>query len=140
MTQLNFKISELIYSKTSIINNINNMPDINSLDNMLELIVHCLQPIRDKLKKPMIITSGYRNAQVNKLVDGSSTSGHLTGRCADIHVNGMSAKDLYNFIKKSGVKYRQCILENNSWVHVDYQKDDLKCENLIYSNGKYVKD
>ena len=32
---LNFKMSELIYSETAIENNINNMPDINSLDNML---------------------------------------------------------------------------------------------------------
>ena len=31
-------MSELIYSETAIENNINNMPDINSLDNMLDLI------------------------------------------------------------------------------------------------------
>lgn len=140
MTNLNFKISELIHSDEANKRKINNMPDINSLDNMLELIVHCLQPIRDKLKKPIVVTSGYRNVQVNKLVGGSSTSGHLTGRCADIHVNGMTAKELYNFIKKSGVKYRQCILESNSWVHIDYKKDDLKCENLIYDGKSYVLD
>ena len=64
---LNFKISELIHSDTAIRNNINNMPDINSLDNMLELIVYCLQPIREKIGKPMIISSGYRNSTVNKL-------------------------------------------------------------------------
>ena len=137
---LNFKISELIHSDTAVQHNINNMPDINSLDCMLELIVNCLQPIREKLGKPMIITSGYRNSQVNKLVGGANNSGHLTGRCADIHVNGMTAKELYNFIKKSGVKYRQCILESNSWVHIDYKKDDLKCENLIYDGKSYVLD
>ena len=137
---LNFTISELIHSDTALKNGINNTPDTKSLDNMLELIVNCLQPIRNKLSKPMIITSGYRNSQVNKLVDGASNSGHLTGRCADIHVNGMTAKELYNFIKKSGVKYRQCILESNSWVHIDYKKDDLKCENLIYDGKSYVLD
>ena len=137
---LNFKLSELIHSDTAVQHNINNMPDINSLDCMLELIVNCLQPIREKLGKPMIITSGYRNSQVNKLVRGANNSGHLTGRCADIHVNGMTAKELYNFIKKSGVKYRQCILESNSWVHIDYKKDDLKCENLIYDGKSYVLD
>lgn len=137
---LNFTITELIKSDTADKNNINNTPDINSLDNMLELIFYVLQPLREKLGKPMIITSGYRNSQVNKLVDGASNSGHLTGRCADIHVNGMTAKELYNFIKKSGVKYRQCILESNSWVHIDYKKDDLKCENLIYDGKSYVLD
>ena len=49
-------MSELIYSKTSIINNINNMPDINSLDNMLNLIVHCLQPIRDMVGVPINVS------------------------------------------------------------------------------------
>ena len=66
--QLNFKISELIHSDRAVEKNINNMPDINSLDCMLELIVNCLQPIRDLIKKPMIITSGYRCKEVNKLV------------------------------------------------------------------------
>lgn len=137
---LNFTISELVKSDTAEKAGINNTPDINSLDNLLELIFYVLQPLRDKLGKPMIITSGYRNSQVNKLVGGASNSGHLTGRCADIHVNGMTAKELYNFIKKSGVKYRQCILESNSWVHIDHKKDDLKCENLIYDGKSYVLD
>ena len=44
---LNFSMSELIYSDTAVRNNINNMPDINSLDCMLNLIVYCLQPVRD---------------------------------------------------------------------------------------------
>ena len=40
--ELNFKISELVRSDIAIQNNINNMPDINSLDNMLNLIFYCL--------------------------------------------------------------------------------------------------
>ena len=79
---LNFTISELIKSDTAIKNNINNMPDINSLDNLLDLIFYCLQPIRDKIKKPMIITSGFRSNLVNKLVKGVSNSQHLYGQAA----------------------------------------------------------
>ena len=84
---LNFKLSELIRSDTAVQHNINNMPDINSLDCMLELIVNCLQPIREKLGKPMIITSGYRNSQVNKLVGGASNSQHTKGQAVDFVVN-----------------------------------------------------
>ena len=43
---LNFKMSELIYSDTAVRHNINNMPDINSLDCMLDLIYNVLQPLR----------------------------------------------------------------------------------------------
>ena len=59
---LNFLISELIKSDTAAKYNINNMPDINSLDNMLYLIIFCLQPLRDKLGRPIIITNGFRSA------------------------------------------------------------------------------
>ena len=77
--KLNFKMSELIYSETAIKNNVNNMPDINSLDNLLNLIYYCLQPARELLGAPMIITSGYRNPLVNRLVGGVNSSQHTKG-------------------------------------------------------------
>ena len=66
---INFKISELIYSDIANKNKIDNMPDVNSLDNLLNLIVYCLQPIRNLINKPMIITSGFRSQELNKLVE-----------------------------------------------------------------------
>ena len=119
---LNFKISELIQSETAIKHNINNMPDINSLDNMLDLICYCLQPIRDKIKKPMIITSGFRNTQVNNLVGGKKNSQHLKGQAADFVIQGMAVEQIINFIKNSGIEYDQLINEYNQWVHISYNK------------------
>jgi len=97
---LNFKMSELIHSDTAVRANINNMPDINSLDCMLDLIVYCLQPLRDKLKKPIVITSGYRNSTVNHLVGGVDTSQHTKGQAVDFHVDGMTIPQVIDFIKK----------------------------------------
>lgn len=142
MLNLNFYISELLHSDTAIKYNINNMPDVNSLDCMLELIVFCLQPIRDKLKKPMNITSGYRNSQVNKLVGGASNSHHTTGRAVDFTVKGMTPAQVVDFIRKSGIKFTQLIEEhskNASWVHISYNKNNLKNEVLKYQNGAYTK-
>ena len=139
---LNFKISELIHSDKAIKHNINNMPDINSLDNMLILIVNCLQPVRELLKKPMIITSGYRNAQVNKLVNGSNTSEHLKGMAADFVINGLTPVQIVDIIRKSNIKFTQLIEEhsgNSAWAHISYNKSNLKCEVLRYKNGKYTK-
>lgn len=139
---LNFSISELINSDTANKYKINNMPDINSLDCLQELIYFCLQPIRDKIKKPMLITSGYRCQQVNKLVGGSETSEHKKGMAADFIIHGMTNTDIVKFIKNSGIKYTQLIEEhstNASWVHISYNPKNLKCETLLYKNGKYVK-
>lgn len=118
----NFKISELIHSDTAVKHNINNMPDINSLDCMLDLIVYCLQPIRERLKKPMIITSGFRNSAVNKLVGGAENSQHTKGQAVDFIVNGMTPYQIYMKILNSDIEYDQLILEP-SWVHVSFVKN-----------------
>lgn len=146
MSNLNFKISELIYSETSIKYNINNMPDINSLDNMLNLIFYCLQPIRDKLKKPIKITNGYRSyALWNKLnqlgYKPSKTSQHLYGQAADLCVSGMTQEQLFYFIKASGIEYDQLIWEqDNNCVHISYVHNKNRKETLIRNKqGIYSK-
>ena len=115
---LNFKMSELIHSDIAIQNNFNNMPDINSLDNMLELVFYCLQPIRDLIKKPMIITSGYRSQQVNFLAGGAFNSQHKEGKAADFKIKGMTPKEIIEIIENSDIEYDQLINEYDKWVHV----------------------
>lgn len=123
MLKVNFKISELIYSKIATQKNISNMPDINSLDCMLDLIVNCLQPIRNLLNKPMIITSGYRNDKVNKLVNGANNSQHKKGQAVDFVVKGMKPSEIIEIIRKSNVEFDQLINEYDRWTHVSYLKD-----------------
>ena len=126
MTTLNFTMSELIYSDTAVKNNINNMPDINSLDCMLDLIVYCLQPLRDKLGLPMVITSGYRNSEVNKLVNGAKNSQHMKGQAVDFTVSGYTPAQLVTLIKGYGIEFDQLINEYDSWVHISYVKGNNK--------------
>lgn len=126
---LNFSMSELIHSDTAIRYKINNMPDLKSMDNLLKLIVFCLQPLRDRLRRPMVVTSGFRCTQLNKAIGGVPTSHHCIGCACDFHVPGMTIKDTIEFIKKSGIKFTQ-LIDEGTWVHISYVPDNLKCEVL----------
>ena len=124
MIELNFTMSELLKSDIAEKYNISNIPDKKSLDNMLILICECLQPIRNYIAKPMIISSGYRSPRLNghPLINSKDTSQHVTGQAVDFTIKGMTPKQIIEMIKRSGVEYDQVINEHNIWVHISYNK------------------
>ena len=148
MTQLskNFSLAELTYSGTAISKGLDNTPTPEIIANMQILVDNVLQPLRDKLGKPLKINSGYRAPAVNTAVGGSATSDHCKGQAADIEIAGMANGDLANYIIEN-FKFTQVILEfytqglpNSGWVHVSYNPDNLKCQVLtaVKQNGKTV--
>ena len=124
MIQLNFTMSELLKSEIAEKYNISNIPDKQSLDNMLTLIIECLQPIRNYINKPMVISSGYRSPRLNghPLINGSPNSQHVTGQAVDFTIKGMTPKQVIEKIIGSGVEFDQLINEHNIWVHISYNK------------------
>ncbi len=124
MIKLNFTMSELLKSDIATKYNISNIPDKQSLDNMLTLIIECLQPIRNYIDKPMLISSGYRSPRLNDhpLIKGSETSQHVTGQAVDFTIKGMTPRQIIEKVKGSGVEFDQLINEHNIWVHISYNK------------------
>lgn len=124
MIKLHFTMSELLKSDIAEKYNISNIPDKQSLDNMLTLICECLEPIRLYINKPMIISSGYRSPRLNghPLINGTQNSQHVTGQAVDFTIKGMTPKVIIELIKESGVEFDQCISEHNLWVHISYNK------------------
>ena len=53
-------------------------------------LVRKLQQLRDRIGKPISITSGYRCPAHNAAVGGAAGSQHLLGKAADIVVQGMA--------------------------------------------------
>lgn len=123
--QLNFSISELIYSQNAKNAGIDNTPSIKEIDNLLNLIFYILQPVRDKFGT-IKVTSGYRNQKVNFLANGSITSNHLKGCAADIIPQKASFKQVYDFITQN-LDYDECYIEQSKgkkWLHVAFRKND----------------
>ena len=132
----NFSLSELTKSQSATRLGIDNIPTMAVIDNLQQLVDNVLQPLRDSLDRPIIISSGYRSPDLNKAIGGSPTSDHTKGQAADIEVFGISNKDLAEHIRDN-FKFTQLILEFPSrndpsagWVHVSYNPKDLKCQVL----------
>lgn len=130
---LNFTMSELLHSDIAEKYNILNIPDKKSLDCMLELIVNCLQPVRDYIGKPMNISSGYRSTRLNShpMINGAQTSQHTLGQAADFTIKGMTPKMIVEKIKTSGIEFDQLINEHNLWVHISYRKGNNRKQVLF---------
>jgi zinc D-Ala-D-Ala carboxypeptidase len=142
-----FSLSELASSPTAQKHGINNTPNDAIIDNLI-IVCEGLEVIRKEAGLPIVITSGYRSPELNKLVGGSKNSQHCEGQAADFSIPGLSIEDTFQLIKrlvKEGkVNVDQCIQEFDRWVHCSFVYKGNKNEFLraVKSNGKtiYQKD
>ena len=123
---LHFTLEEMIKSQAGDRAGIDNLPPPACREALRALCLHVLEPIRERFG-PVIITSGYRGPELNRIVGSSSSSQHPKGEAADIEVPGMANADLARWIEKH-LEYDQLILEcykpgipSSGWVHVSYK-------------------
>ena len=126
-----FTLAELC--KTSVKTADGNIPSHVAIENLRNICENWLEDLRyshntlygDK-DEPIIITSGYRSAEVNKRVGGSPTSNHLTGCAVDIRCYGIEQAIRYASILldiADGTKrdYDELLIERspkgNYWIH-----------------------
>lgn len=120
---------------------IKNTPTMKEVENLEFLVDLILDPARENLRKPITVSSGFRNPEVNRAVGGSSTSQHLKGEAADLTC--YDNKKLFEIIRQQG-KFDQLIWEYGTdrepaWVHVSVSKygrnrrEVLRCKTI---NGK----
>lgn len=125
-----FTIKELTRSETAQKYNINNTPNKEQEQNLIQLIHNILDPLREAYKKPIIVTSGFRSAELNAKSNGSKTSQHLTGQAADIRSQEDTKeenKKLFDLIQQLKLPFDQLIDEYDfNWIHVSYSPRNRK--------------
>jgi zinc D-Ala-D-Ala carboxypeptidase len=136
----NFSLDELIKSQVAERKGINNNPSPMQIENLKALAVNILQPIRSQFAKPLIISSGFRCAQLCLEIGSSINSEHCADNksaAADFEIPGVDNKELAEWIK-SNLEYNQLILEfyrdgepSSGWVHCSYSTDLNKKQSLI---------
>jgi zinc D-Ala-D-Ala carboxypeptidase len=142
----NFQLSELVKSQTAERKGISNNPSPDHIDNLKSLCLNVLQPIRSHFDEPVIISSGYRSAELCIAIGSKPTSQHSEGKAADIEIVNVDNGELAMWIKNN-LEFDQLILEfykegepNSGWVHVSYNGENNRNQFLIASreNDKVI--
>jgi zinc D-Ala-D-Ala carboxypeptidase len=115
-----FTLDELTHSQAATRRGLKNDPDTAARENLQHLVDAVLDPLREALGRPVVISSGYRSPAVNRAVGGAASSQHVLGQAADITVPGMTVAQVVATIRRLGLPFDQLIDEFGSWVHVSH--------------------
>ena len=123
----NFSLEEMYRSDTARRCGIDNKPQTEEVvENLRALCLEVLQPLRDHLGKPVVVSSGYRCKDLNKKVGGVENSQHLKGEAADIKVRDREELiDVMRYIMDE-TNFDQLIREKSGsteWVHVSHKRN-----------------
>jgi hypothetical protein len=130
-------LAEFENSPTATTHGINNKMSESQIASAKLLCENVFEPLRLYLNTPIKINSGYRSAQLNKMIKGSSTSQHCKAEALDLHIGAKG----FHFIKDK-LEFDQLIWEfgndeNPQWVHVSFSKRNRKQVLKAYKqNGK----
>jgi zinc D-Ala-D-Ala carboxypeptidase len=126
-----FTLEEMTRSQTAARKGISNKPNDQAVENLKELCVSVLEPLREMTGSPIGVTSGYRSPKLNAAIGGSPTSQHKVGEAADIHSTTLSQPELFKLIRNSTLPFDQLIDEFGSWVHISYRKPGLNRREVL---------
>ena len=126
-----FKLSEFERTSHAVDNTVK---DINILANIQSLVSNVLDKVRSLYGKPIMINSGYRSQELNKLVGGAVNSLHCIGEAVDITVGSKEEnKKLFDMILQCGIVFNQLIDEQNyKWIHISYKRTGANKKQVLH--------
>lgn len=144
-----FKLSEFTESRTAREHGIQNVPGPEAVENLRRLCEGCLEPLREALGLPVVVTSGFRTKRLNSLLaHASNRSQHMLGCAADFYVGPSTGsgtesrrelliKAFRLIILSEAIDYDQLILYP-SFIHVSFVSRERNRRNILLGmrNGK----
>ena len=151
-----FKLKEFVESPTANKYGIDNTPSLEIVNNLRHLCEGTLEPLREAMGLPIIITSGYRCKELNELITHhSNTSQHMAGQAVDFYVGDSLISDFKFQVSSESrrellIKAFRLILTLESitfdqviiypsFIHVSFVSNVRNRRKITkgYGNGKY---
>ena len=145
----NITLDELTKTQTAERKGINNNPNPAQIENLKALAVNILQPVRSHYDKPLIISSGFRCAELCIEIGSSVNSQHVaddSAAPADFEIPGVDNRALASWIR-SELEFDQLILEfyrdnepTSGWIHCSYSTNHNRNQSLraMREDGKVI--
>ena len=127
-----FDLNEFTRSATADRLHIDNSIPEELIPNLRNLCQQVLEPLREHLGTPIVISSGYRCPALNRAVGGVSNSQHLTGEAADIVLPNLA--DVFYWLIDN-VPFDQLGFESRGstkWIHVSCKLDPSQNRQCIF--------
>ena len=150
-----FTLAEMYESQTAEKHGIVNVPSEQEVENLRHLCESTLEPLREALGLPIVITSGYRTRELNSLLAHSSKcSQHMVGRAADFYVGSAGQVSGFNAGLKSELTRRELLVKAfkliltdpkidfdqvilyPSFIHVSYVSKEKNRRKITTANGQ----
>lgn len=143
-----FCLLEFTESPTARKHGIANVPPPEAVENLKRLCEGTLEPLREALQLPVVITSGYRTKALNDiLAHASERSQHMVGQAADLYVvqgskfkvQGASRRELLvkafkTILLNPSIDYDQVILYP-TFIHVSYVSKERNRHGILKAQG-----
>ena len=114
----NFDLTEFITSETAARLGIKLEPPMSIIARLALWCELIGEPLRARFGRPVVITSGWRNTELNAAVDGAANSLHLAGRAADLTVPGVPVLQVCHAAIDLKLPFDELIHELGQWVHI----------------------
>ena len=136
-----FKLREFIASRKAEEHGIDNTPPDEAVENLRRLCEGCLEPLREALGLPVVVTSGFRTRELNDLLAHSSErSQHMLGQAADLYIgSGLSRRELLikafrEILTNPKIDFDQIILYP-TFIHVSFVSRERNRRGILKAQG-----
>jgi len=141
-----FKLAEFTKSQIAARHGLKNLPGAGEVKNLENVCYEILEPVRAKFEKPVLITSGFRSLEVNRILGSSDGSQHCKGQAVDFEIGGIPNIKVAYWIQANCdfdqliLEYYQPDVDQSGWVHVSYNEKGANRKKVLTFDGKTYED